>query len=84
MNDLQKKEIQRDLNISVLIHYLKMYTICTLHFVHISSNPHGCLLALSPHMCQMGEMRLSSQKLFPRQAHSILPPSPFTLTFHLY
>lgn len=59
MNDLQKKEIQRNLNISVLIHYFKTYTIYTLHLVHISLNPHGCLPAFSPHMYQMEEMRLS-------------------------
>lgn len=62
MNDLQKKEIQRDLNISILIRYFKTYTIYTLHLAHISLNPLGRLPAFSLHMYQMEEMRVSPQK----------------------
>lgn len=44
MNDLEWEEIQRDSNISILIHYLEMYIGLILRLARISSCPCGGLL----------------------------------------
>ena len=74
MNDLEKKEIQRDLNPSILIHYLKTYTTSIPHSVHMSCPLLGAA-CLSPWTCHPEDVRLSPQIKIFQKSHHFLPQS---------